>query len=51
MLDMLQGPGMEQMGMNMQEMLGGHAFPKKRRKNVAVTEARKVLTGRSAEIN
>ncbi len=35
-MDMFQGAGMEQMGMNMQEMLGG-MLPKKRKKTPAVS--------------
>ncbi|MDQ0270237.1 HslU--HslV peptidase ATPase subunit [Cytobacillus purgationiresistens] len=48
MFDMLQGSGMEQMGMNMQDALGG-LMPKKRKKRkLTVREARKVLTSEEA---
>ncbi|UTR10874.1 ATP-dependent protease ATPase subunit HslU [Evansella sp. LMS18] len=43
-LDMFQGSGMEQMGMNMQEMLGGMMPKRKKRRKMKVKEARKVLT-------
>jgi ATP-dependent HslUV protease ATP-binding subunit HslU len=47
--DMLQGSGMEQMGMNMQEMLG-NMMPKKRKKRkLTVREARRVLTEEEAQ--
>ncbi|SDY72417.1 ATP-dependent HslUV protease ATP-binding subunit HslU [Evansella caseinilytica] len=42
--DMFQGSGMEQMGMNMQEMLGGMMPKRKKRRKLTVKEARKVLT-------
>ncbi len=43
MFDMFAGSGIEQMGINMQEMLG-HILPKKTRKRrLAIREARKVL--------
>ncbi|WP_088033730.1 ATP-dependent protease ATPase subunit HslU [Evansella clarkii] len=44
LLDMFQGSGMEQMGMNMQEMLGGMMPKRKKRRKMKVKEARKVLT-------
>ncbi|MDX8362261.1 MULTISPECIES: HslU--HslV peptidase ATPase subunit [Bacillaceae] len=48
MFDMLQGSGMEQMGMNMQDALSG-LMPKKRKKRkLTVREARKVLTHEEA---
>lgn len=48
MFDMLQGSGMEQMGMNMQDALGS-LMPKKRKKRkLKVSEARKVLTNEEA---
>ncbi|PLT30067.1 HslU--HslV peptidase ATPase subunit [Peribacillus deserti] len=48
MFDMLQGSGMEQMGMNMQDALGS-LMPKKRKKRkLSVSEARKVLTSEEA---
>lgn len=43
-LDMFQGSGMEQMGMNMQEVLGSMMPKRKKRKKLTVAEARKVLT-------
>ncbi|GIN61518.1 ATP-dependent protease ATPase subunit ClpY [Robertmurraya siralis] len=49
MFDMLQGSGMEQMGMNMQDALSG-LMPKKRKKRkLTVKEARKVLTNEEAQ--
>jgi ATP-dependent HslUV protease ATP-binding subunit HslU len=49
MFDMLQGSGMEQMGMNMQDALGG-LMPKKRKKRkLPVREARKVLINEEAQ--
>ncbi|CAM3702813.1 HslU--HslV peptidase ATPase subunit [Mesobacillus zeae] len=49
MFDMLQGSGMEQMGMNMQDALGG-LIPKKRKKRkLKVKEARKVLAMEEAQ--
>ncbi|MGG7618843.1 HslU--HslV peptidase ATPase subunit [Bacillus coreaensis] len=48
MFDMLQGSGMEQMGMNMQDALSG-LMPKKRKKRkLSVRDARKVLTNEEA---
>ncbi|GGI14240.1 ATP-dependent protease ATPase subunit HslU [Gottfriedia solisilvae] len=49
MLDFMQGTGMEQMGMNFQESLGG-LFPKKTKKRkLPVKEARKILTNEEAQ--
>ncbi|MEQ2526475.1 HslU--HslV peptidase ATPase subunit [Robertmurraya yapensis] len=49
MFDMLQGSGMEQMGMNMQDALSG-LMPKKRKKRkLTVKEARVVLTNEEAQ--
>ncbi len=49
MFDMLQGSGMEQMGMNMQDALS-NLMPKKRKKRkLPVKEARKVLTNEEAQ--
>ncbi|TKC18651.1 HslU--HslV peptidase ATPase subunit [Robertmurraya kyonggiensis] len=49
MFDMLQGSGMEQMGMNMQDALSG-LMPKKRKKRkLTVKEARLVLTNEEAQ--
>lgn len=48
MFDMLQGSGMEQMGMNMQDAFSS-LMPKKRKKRkLTVSEARKVLTNEEA---
>ncbi|MGS2776841.1 HslU--HslV peptidase ATPase subunit [Robertmurraya sp. GLU-23] len=48
MFDMLQGSGMEQLGMNMQDALSG-LMPKKRKKRkLSVRDARKVLTNEEA---
>ncbi|MBB5172085.1 ATP-dependent protease ATPase subunit HslU [Texcoconibacillus texcoconensis] len=47
-MDMFQGSGMEQMGMNMQEMLGGMMPGKKKKRRLTVREARKVLTEEEA---
>ncbi len=41
--DMLQGSGMEQMGMNMQDLLGNMMPKKKKKRRLTVREARKVL--------
>lgn len=49
MFDMLQGSGMEQMGINMQDALG-NLIPKKRKKRkLTVRDARKVLTQEEAQ--
>ncbi|CAM3418421.1 HslU--HslV peptidase ATPase subunit [Aeromicrobium ponti] len=49
MFDMLQGSGMEQMGMNMQDALGS-LMPKRRKKRkLTVREARKILTNEEAQ--
>ena len=49
MFDMLQGSGMEQMGMNMQDALGG-LMPKRRKKRkLTVRDARKVLINEEAQ--
>ncbi|RBW69870.1 HslU--HslV peptidase ATPase subunit [Bacillus taeanensis] len=44
MFDLFQGSGMEQMGMNMQDMLGNLMPKKKKKRRVSVSEARKILT-------
>jgi ATP-dependent HslUV protease ATP-binding subunit HslU len=49
MFDMLQGSGMEQMGMNMQDVLGGLMPKKKKKRKLPVKEARKVLTSVEAQ--
>nr|WP_315362345.1 HslU--HslV peptidase ATPase subunit [Cytobacillus firmus] len=49
MFDMLQGSGMEQIGMNMQDALSS-LMPKKRKKRkLTVREARKILTNEEAQ--
>ena len=48
MFDMLQGTGMEQMGMNFQDALGSF-MPKKQKRKLSVKEARKVLTNEEAQ--
>ncbi|MBU9720311.1 MULTISPECIES: ATP-dependent protease ATPase subunit HslU [Bacillaceae] len=47
--DMFQGAGMDQMGMNMQDMLGSMVPKRKKRRKMAVKEARKVLTDDEAQ--
>ncbi|TMN23571.1 HslU--HslV peptidase ATPase subunit [Lentibacillus cibarius] len=49
MFDMLQGSGMEQMGMNMQDALGQFMPKKKKKRTLPVSEARKVLTQQEAQ--
>ncbi|QTM99406.1 HslU--HslV peptidase ATPase subunit [Sediminibacillus dalangtanensis] len=49
MFDMLQGSGMEQMGMNMQDALGQFMPKKKKKRRLSVSEARKVLTQQEAQ--
>lgn len=49
MFDMLQGSGMEQMGLNMQDALGNLMPKKKKRRRLPVKEAREVLTQVEAE--
>jgi ATP-dependent HslUV protease ATP-binding subunit HslU len=44
MMDMFQGSGLEQVGMNMQDMLGGLMPKRKKKRKLTVREARKVLT-------
>lgn len=48
MFDMLQGSGMEQMGMNMQDAFGQLMPEKKKKRKLPVSEARKVLTQQEA---
>jgi len=48
MFDMLQGSGMEQMGMNMQDALGNLMPKKKKKRKLKVSEARIVLTNEEA---
>lgn len=49
MFDMLQGSGMEQMGMNMQDALSNLMPKKKKKRKLTVSEARKVLTNDEAQ--
>ncbi|WP_187444330.1 HslU--HslV peptidase ATPase subunit [Bacillus sp. P14.5] len=49
MFDMLQGSGMEQMGMNMQDALGGLMPKKKKKRKMKVKEARPVLINEEAQ--
>ncbi|MCM3765740.1 HslU--HslV peptidase ATPase subunit [Neobacillus niacini] len=48
MFDLLQGSGMEQMGMNMQDALGSFMPKKRKKRKLTVREARKVLTNEEA---
>jgi len=48
MFDMLQGSGMEQMGMNMQDALGKLMPKQTKQRKLSVREARKVLTQQEA---
>lgn len=49
MFDMLQGSGMEQMGMNMQDAFSSFMPKKRKKRKLAVREARKVLTNEEAQ--
>ncbi|MCF3942441.1 ATP-dependent protease ATPase subunit HslU [Oceanobacillus sp. APA_J-5(13-2)] len=49
MFDMLQGSGMEQMGMNMQDALGQFMPSKKKKRKLPVREAREVLIQQEAQ--
>ncbi|SFE39202.1 HslU--HslV peptidase ATPase subunit [Alteribacillus iranensis] len=49
MMDMFQGSGMEQMGMNMQEMFGNMLPKKKKKRRLTVAEARPILTEQEAQ--
>ncbi len=49
MFDMLQGSGMEQMGMNFQDALGGFMPKKKKKKKLPVSEARTYLIQEEAQ--
>ncbi|MEW9050692.1 MAG: HslU--HslV peptidase ATPase subunit [Neobacillus sp.] len=48
MFDMLQGSGMEQMGMNMQDAFSSFMPKKRKKRKLTVREARKVLTSEEA---
>ena len=49
MFDMLQGSGMEHMGMNMQDVFGQFMPTKKKKRKLPVREARKLLTSQEAQ--
>lgn len=49
MFDMLQGSGMEQLGMNMQDALGQMMPKQQKKRKLPVKEARKVLTQQEAQ--
>ncbi|MDP4161474.1 MAG: HslU--HslV peptidase ATPase subunit [Bacillota bacterium] len=49
MFDMLQGSGMEQMGMNMQDALSSFMPKKRKKRKLTVREARAVLTNEEAQ--
>ncbi|GAK10914.1 ATP-dependent protease ATPase subunit HslU [Geomicrobium sp. JCM 19039] len=49
LMDMFQGSGMEQMGMNMQDMLGNMMPKRKKKRRLTVKEARKVLADDEAQ--
>lgn len=49
MFDMLQGTGMEQMGMNFQDALGSFMTEKTKKRKLSVKEARKLLTNEEAQ--
>src|SRR5699024_12615149 len=49
MFDMLQGSGMEQMGMNMQDAFSQLMPSKKKKRKLPVKEARKVLIQQEAQ--
>ncbi|MFF2595212.1 HslU--HslV peptidase ATPase subunit [Priestia megaterium] len=49
MFDMLQGSGMEQMGMNMQDALSNFMPKKQKKRKLTVKDARKVLTNEEAQ--
>lgn len=49
MFDMLQGSGMEQMGMNMQDALGQFMPKKKKKRKMPVSDARRLLTQQHAQ--
>jgi ATP-dependent HslUV protease ATP-binding subunit HslU len=49
MFDMLQGSGMEHMGLNMQDALGSLIPKKKKKRKLSVRDARKLLTQEEAQ--
>jgi ATP-dependent HslUV protease ATP-binding subunit HslU len=48
MMDMFTGSGMEEMGINIQDMLGGFLPKKKHKRRVSVSEGRKILIQQEA---
>lgn len=48
-LEVFTGSGMEEMGVNIQDMLGGFLPKKKRKRKVTVKEGRKILTQQEAQ--
>ncbi len=49
MMDMFSGQGMEEMGINLQDVLGSIVPSKKKKKRVSVAEARKILEHEEAQ--
>jgi ATP-dependent HslUV protease ATP-binding subunit HslU len=49
MLEVFSGSGVEEMGINLQDMLGGLLPKKKKKRKVTVAEARKILTQQEAQ--
>ncbi len=49
MMDIFSGQGMEEMGINLQDMLGNIVPPKKKKRKVSVAEARKILEQEEAQ--
>lgn len=49
MLEVFNGSGVEEMGINLQDMLGGLFPKKKKRRKVTVTEARRIITAQEAQ--
>ena len=49
MMDIFSGQGMEEMGINLQDMLGNIVPPKKKKRRVNVSEARKILEQEEAQ--
>ncbi|MGM0651456.1 MAG: ATP-dependent protease ATPase subunit HslU [Bacillota bacterium] len=49
MMDIFSGQGMEEMGINLQDVLGNLVPPKKKKRRVTVSEARKILEQEEAQ--
>ncbi len=49
MMDIFSGQGMEEMGINLQDVLGNIVPPKKKKRKVSVAEARKILEHEEAQ--